>query len=60
MASQEKKVDSSVYWYYLLPILVLLVLGFFIYTLFHLSSIQTVESKKVFEIVKKLSHITRT
>jgi hypothetical protein len=59
MVKQEKKVNSSEYWYYILPIVVLLILGFFIFTIFHMSSIQTVDSKKVFEIVKKLSYHTR-
>lgn len=51
----EKKVHSSEYWYYILPVCVLMLLGFFVYALFHISSIQTVDTRKVFEIVKKLS-----
>jgi len=59
MVNQEKKINSSEYWYYILPITVLLILGFFTYTIFHMSSIQTVDTRKVFEIVKKLSHHNR-
>jgi hypothetical protein len=56
---EEKKINSSEYWYIILPICVLILLGFFVYTMFHISSIQIVDSKKVFEIVKKLSHTSR-
>ena len=52
---KEKKVNSSEYWYYILPICVIILLGFFVYALFHISSIQTVDTKKIFQIVKKLS-----
>jgi hypothetical protein len=52
---EEKKVNSSEYWYFILPICILLLLGFFVYVLFHMSSIQTVDSRKIFQIVRQLS-----
>jgi hypothetical protein len=56
---QEKKINSSEYWYFILPICVLAVLGFFVYVIFHMSSIQIVDSRKVYEIVRKLSEHSR-
>ena len=56
---EEKKVNSSEYWYIILPICVLTLLGFFVYVIFHMNSIQTVDTKKVFHIIKKLSPTTR-
>ena len=55
---EEKKINSSEYWYYVLPICVILLLAFFVYALFHMSAVQTVDTRKVFDIVKKLSHHT--
>lgn len=55
MDKQEKKVYSSEFWYFILPIAILLILGFFVYVLFHMSSIQSVNSRKVFQILNKLS-----
>ena len=50
----EKKVNDSKFWYYVLPVFIVLLLGFFVYVLFHVSSIQLVDSKKVFQILKSI------
>lgn len=52
---EPKKVNSSEYWYYILPTCILLLLIFFIYVIFRMSSIQLVDTRKVFQIVKKMS-----
>ena len=41
--------------YYVLPAFIVLLLGFFVYVLFHVSSIQLVDSKKVFQILKSIN-----
>jgi len=51
----EKKVNDSKFWYYILPTFILVLLAFYIYILFHVSSIQSVNSKKVFQILKTLN-----
>lgn len=58
MANNTEKINSSEYWYFILPTAILLILSFFVYTIFHVSSIQIVDSQRVFEIVKKLSRPT--
>lgn len=51
----EKKVNDSKYWYYVLPAFILILLAFFVYVLFHVSSIQLIDSKKVFKILKHIN-----
>jgi hypothetical protein len=55
----EKKVDNSIFWYIIIPICILLLLIFFVYVLFHVSSIQLVGQEKVMEIVNKLGRYNR-
>jgi len=52
----KKELDDSGYWYYIFPISVLLLILFAIYVLFTMSSIQMVETKKVFKLINKLSY----
>lgn len=59
MSTEDKKVNSSIYWYVILPICVLLLLGFFVYVLFHMSSVQIVGAERVHTILKKLSYNSR-
>jgi hypothetical protein len=54
--SREKKVDTSTFWFIIVPVSVLLLLGFFFYILFNVNSIQTASSKQVFQIVRKLKN----
>lgn len=51
----NRKVNSSVYWYIVLPICILILLGFFTYVLFHMSSIQLVSSERIHTMIRKLS-----
>jgi hypothetical protein len=51
----EKKVNDSKFWYYVLPTLILILLSFFVYVLFHVSSVQLVNSNKVFQILKAIN-----
>jgi hypothetical protein len=54
--TREKKVDTSTFWFIIVPVSVLLLLGFFFYILFNINSIQTASSKQVFQIVRKLKN----
>jgi len=54
--TREKKVDTSTFWFIIIPVSVLLLLGFFFYILFNVNSIQTASSKQVFKIVRKLKN----
>lgn len=51
----NRKVNSSVYWYVVLPICVLILLVFFTYVLFHMSSIQLVGTERIHTMIRKLS-----
>lgn len=55
----EKKVDDSRFWFIVVPICILLLLIFFVYVLFHVSSIQLIGHEKVMEIVNKLGRNSR-
>jgi hypothetical protein len=59
MSSKEKKVNNSIYWYVVLPICVLILLGFFIYVLFSLSSVQLIGTERVHALIKKMPHNIR-
>lgn len=52
----EKKVDTSTFWFIIVPITIFLILCFFLYVVFSLNSVQVASSKKIFEIVRKLKH----
>jgi hypothetical protein len=54
--TRDKKVDTSTFWFIILPVCVLVLLGFFFYILFNMNSIQTASSKDVFRIVRKLKN----
>jgi hypothetical protein len=56
---REKKINNSEYWYIILPICILLLLGYFVYVMFHMSSIQIIDSKKATEVFKKLVYHSR-
>jgi hypothetical protein len=53
---REKKVDTSTFWFIIVPISVLILLGFFFYILFNVNSIQTASTKQVFRIVRNLKN----
>jgi hypothetical protein len=55
----EKKVDNSRFWFIILPICILVLLIFFVYVLFHVSSIQLIGHEKVMEIVNKIGRNSR-
>lgn len=50
----ENKINTSSFWFIIVPISVLIILGFFLYIVFNINSVQTMSSKKVFELVKNL------
>ena len=52
--SDENKVNTSSFWFIIVPISVLIILGFFLYIVFNINSVQTMSSMKVFELVKNL------
>ena len=52
--SDENKINTSSFWFVIVPISVLIILGFFLYIVFNINSVQTMSSKKVFELVKNL------
>jgi hypothetical protein len=52
--SDENKINTSSFWFIIVPISVLIILGFFLYIVFNINSVQTMSSKKVFELVKNL------
>jgi hypothetical protein len=52
--SDENKINTSSFWFVIVPISVLIILGFFLYIVFNINSVQTMSSKKVFEVVKNL------
>ena len=54
--SDENKINTSSFWFIIVPISLLLILAFFLYIIFNINSVQTMSSKKVFELVKKLKH----
>ena len=54
--TEERKVDTSIFWFIIVPVCVLLLLGFFLYILFNANSIQTASTKQVFQIVRKLKN----
>ena len=54
--SKENKGNNSIFWFIIIPICVLVLLSFFVYVLFNANSIQTVSTKKVFQIIKNLKH----
>jgi len=55
----EKKVNNSKFWYTILPICILLLLIFFVYVLFHVSSIHVLGTEKVHDIIRKLKPYSR-
>jgi hypothetical protein len=52
--SDENKINTSSFWFIIVPISVLIILGLFLYIVFNINSVQTMSSKKVFELVKNL------
>ena len=55
----EKKADDSRFWFVVVPICVLVLLIFFVYVLFHVSSIQLLGHERVMEIVNKIGRNSR-
>lgn len=53
---EEVQPDTSTYWYYILPSIIILLCLFFVYILFHVSSIQLVGQERVFQIIKNITH----
>jgi hypothetical protein len=54
MSSEDKKLHTSIYWYVILPICVLILLGFFVFVLFNMSSVQLIGTERVFKMLNKL------
>lgn len=54
LETRKDTIDDSNFWYVILPILIISLLLFFVYVLFHVSSIQLVGTERVFQLV---SHI---
>jgi len=52
----SSKLNTSIFWFLIVPISILVLLGFFLYIIYNINSIQTISSMKVFELVKKLKH----
>ena len=53
MDTRKDTIDDSNFWYVILPILIISLLGFFVYVLFHVSSIQLLGTERVFQLVSK-------
>jgi hypothetical protein len=51
--SRRDKIDDSNFWYVILPILIVSLLIFFVYVLFHVSSIQLIGTERVFQLVSQ-------
>jgi hypothetical protein len=49
--STKDTIDDSNFWYVILPILIISLLSFFVYVLFHVSSIQLLGTERVFQLV---------
>jgi hypothetical protein len=54
LETKKDKIDDSNFWQIIVPILVLSLLLFFVYVLFHVSSIHLVGTERVFQIVSQL------
>lgn len=55
--SDKDELNTSTFWFIIVPICVFILLGFFLYVLFNVNSIQTASTKRVFEIIKNMKHI---
>uniref|UniRef100_A0A6C0D7L8 Uncharacterized protein n=1 Tax=viral metagenome TaxID=1070528 RepID=A0A6C0D7L8_9ZZZZ len=49
--SRKDTIDDSNFWYIILPILIISLLLFFVYVLFHVSSIHLIGTEQVFQLV---------
>lgn len=54
--NDSSKINTASFWFIIIPICILILLAFFLYIIYNINSIQTMSSKKVFELVKKLKH----
>lgn len=52
--SDENKINTSSFWFIIVPISILLILGFFLYIVFNINSVQTMSSRKVFQLINNL------
>uniref|UniRef100_A0A6C0IFA5 Uncharacterized protein n=1 Tax=viral metagenome TaxID=1070528 RepID=A0A6C0IFA5_9ZZZZ len=52
----DSKLNTYSFWFIIVPICVLILLGFFLYMVYNINSIQTMSSNRVFELVKKIKH----
>ena len=52
--SDENKINTSSFWFIIVPISVLIILGFFLYIVFNINSVQTMSSRKVFQLINNL------
>ena len=55
--TEKDKLNTSTFWFIILPICIFILLGFFLYVLFSVNSIQSASTKRVFEIIKNIKHI---
>lgn len=51
--TRNDTIDDSNFWYIILPILIISLLSFFVYVLFHVSSIQLMGTERVFQLVSQ-------
>lgn len=52
--SDENKINTSSFWFIIVPISVIIILGFFLYILFNINSVQTMSSRKVFNLINNI------
>lgn len=52
--SDENKINTSTFWFIIVPISVIIILGLFLYILFNINSVQTMSSKKVFNLINSI------
>lgn len=51
MVQEEKEFDTSNFWFIILPIMIILILMFGIYSLFRVSSVQTTNFSKLKQLI---------
>ena len=57
MAEEEKELDTSTFWFIILPIMIICILFFGIYVLFRVSSVQTTHFDKLKQLMNERNKI---
>lgn len=52
MVQEEKEFDTSTYWFIILPVMIICILFFGIYTIFRVSSVQTTQFSNLQWLIK--------